>query len=256
MNLTKRYFKSAAKKAALIGCTAMLMLGSAVPAFAYSDENADTEQTVQETETVEDTTSSTDVLEERVIGEDTENAFSVSGNAEVVDDITDSDSKEFYTIRTKNNNTFYLIVDRSATTDNVYMLSTIDENDLAEFLEDTEEEAATEVVVIPENTVTPDTQTQEETTEEETVEQTETSSGLNTAAIAAIAILLVGGVGAFYYFKKIKPEQESDDNSSEGMEYGESIRYEEDEEYLPNQTENTSGDSDNQDEDDFEHDED
>lgn len=48
--------------------------------------------------------------------------FSVPGNGEVVDYyITEDSSKEFYIIRTANNNTFYMVIDRSATSDNVYI---------------------------------------------------------------------------------------------------------------------------------------
>ena len=63
-------------------------------------------------------------------------AFTTPGNAQVQDDITEDGSKEFLTITTKNNNTFYLVIDRSASTENVYLLSQIDENDLQEFLKD------------------------------------------------------------------------------------------------------------------------
>ena len=61
-----------------------------------------------------------------------EGAFSVPGNGEVLDEIRSSSDKEFYTIQTANNTTYYLVIDHSGNTDNVYMLSLIDENDLAE----------------------------------------------------------------------------------------------------------------------------
>lgn len=66
------------------------------------------------------------------------NAFSTAGNGQVQDSIGDSSTKEFYTIKTKNNNTYYLVIDHANNIDNVYMLSEIDENDLKQFLsEDT-----------------------------------------------------------------------------------------------------------------------
>ena len=37
------------------------------------------------------------------------NAFSTAGNGQVQDSIGDSSTKEFYTIKTKNNNTYYLV---------------------------------------------------------------------------------------------------------------------------------------------------
>ncbi len=42
-------------------------------------------------------------------------AFTTPGNGEVKDDITDDSTKEFLTVTTKNNNTFYIVIDRSAT---------------------------------------------------------------------------------------------------------------------------------------------
>lgn len=58
------------------------------------------------------------------------------------DSISDSSTKEFYTIKTKNNNTYYLVIDHANNIDNVYMLSEIDENDLKQFL--TEDSTKTE----------------------------------------------------------------------------------------------------------------
>ena len=70
-----------------------------------------------------------------------DDAFSVDGNGEVLDNIMDEKSgKEFYTIVTANNNTYYLIIDHASSTKNVYMLSMIDENDLKEKEKDSAEE--------------------------------------------------------------------------------------------------------------------
>ena len=43
-------------------------------------------------------------------------------------------TKQFLTIQTKKGNTFYMVIDRSSTSENVYMMSLVDENDLAELL--------------------------------------------------------------------------------------------------------------------------
>lgn len=80
-------------------------------------------------------------------------SFSIPGNGEVLDDKTDDGTKEFLTIQTKNGNTFFLVLDRSSNTENVYMLSMIDENDLAEFMDETQTEE-TPQVVIPETETT------------------------------------------------------------------------------------------------------
>ncbi len=56
-----------------------------------------------------------------------------------MDDKENDSSKQFLTVQTKNGNTFYMVIDRSGTSENVYMMSLVDENDLAEFLDETEE---------------------------------------------------------------------------------------------------------------------
>ena len=62
--------------------------------------------------------------------------FTIAGNGEVEDDIVDDPSKEFFTVKTKGGNTFFLVIDRARNSENVYMLSMIDEYDLQEFLDD------------------------------------------------------------------------------------------------------------------------
>ena len=117
-----------------------MLFGSQATAFAYVDQGTEAAQEKSTTET-----------EEPVVGD----PFSVPGNGEVRDDITDDSSKEFLTIKTKNNNTFYIVIDRAATTNNVYMLSQIDENDLKEFLDEDQQqtlETAPSVVLEDEHT--------------------------------------------------------------------------------------------------------
>ena len=144
-------WKKCSKKIVMLMLSVMcLLMGTGVTTFAYVDENAVAEQTeAPQTEAAPEETQP--VVEETQNPEDT--AFSVPGNGEVLDHITDGSSKEFYTIKTANNNTFYLVVDRSQTAQNVYMLSTIDENDLKDFIEAAETESVKETepaVVIPE----------------------------------------------------------------------------------------------------------
>ena len=76
-----------------------------------------------------------------------ETPFSIPGNGEVLDDKTGDGTKEFLMIQTKNGNTFFLVLDRSSNTENVYMLSMVDENDLAEFLDETKTEEVPQVVI-------------------------------------------------------------------------------------------------------------
>lgn len=61
--------------------------------------------------------------------------FFTPDNGEVINDITDDSSKEFFTVTTANGNTYFLIIDRSQNTENVYILSVISEADIQDFIE-------------------------------------------------------------------------------------------------------------------------
>lgn len=212
------------KMLAVLLLSASMIFATGTTAFAYVDESAEASKTesVETEETEKDT-----VVEENQIN--TEEPFSVPGNAQVQDDITNSKNKEFLTITTKNNNTFYVIIDRSANVDNVYMLSQIDENDLQEFLEE-DTSASTIVDVTPEVVIDENTHTDEkEQAETESPEKEGTSS--NLGALVAIFAAAILGVGAYGYMKFIKPKKDEDDGDDEGIEMiGESDSFEEDQE--------------------------
>ena len=212
------------KMPAVLFLSASMIFATGTTAFAYVDESAEASKTesVETEETEKDT-----VVEENQIN--TEEPFSVPGNAQVQDDITNSKNKEFLTITTKNNNTFYLIIDRSANVDNVYMLSQIDENDLQEFLEE-DSSASTIVDVTPEVVIDENTHT-EQTEQPATESPEKEGTASNLGALVAIFIAAILGVGAYGYIKFIKPKKDEDDGDDEGIEMiGESDPFEEDQE--------------------------
>ena len=202
-------WKKISKRLLMVLTAAMMLIGSQVTAFAYVDQGTETTEATSETEQTDET-----VLEDEHT-DDGGSSFSVPGNAEILDDISDDSSKEFLTVTTKNNNTFYIVIDRSATSENVYMLSQIDENDLEGFLsEDTQEETAEPSVVIEDN------HTEEETTEAvvtEPVVEEESKTGVN-AGLLSILVVAGVGIGAYYYFKIYKNKQDEDDSPDEGLE--------------------------------------
>ncbi|MCL1975899.1 MAG: DUF4366 domain-containing protein [Firmicutes bacterium] len=51
--------------------------------------------------------------------------FTPSGIDTVVDNATDGDDKEFYTISTADGDVFYLIIDRQRNSQNVYFLNAV-----------------------------------------------------------------------------------------------------------------------------------
>lgn len=212
------------KMLAVLFLSASMIFATGTTAFAYVDESAEASKTesVETEETEKDT-----VVEENQIN--TEEPFSIPGNAQVQDDITNSKNKEFLTITTKNNNTFYLIIDRSANVDNVYMLSQIDENDLQEFLEE-DSSASTIVDVTPEVVINENTHS-EQTEQPATESPEKEGTASNLGALVAILIAAILGVGAYGYMKFIKPKKDEDDGDDEGIEMiGESDPFEEDQE--------------------------
>ena len=212
------------KMLAVLFLSASMIFATGTTAFAYVDESAEASKTesVETEETEKDT-----VVEENQIN--TEEPFSVPGNAQVQDDITNSKNKEFLTITTKNNNTFYVIIDRSANVDNVYMLSQIDENDLQEFLEE-DSSASTIVDVTPEVVINENTHS-EQTEQPATESPEKEGTASNLGALVAIFIAAILGVGAYGYIKFIKPKKDEDDGDDEGIEMiGESDPFEEDQE--------------------------
>lgn len=223
MKIWKKWSKTAAM---LMVASACMFTGMSTTAFANVDEAAvaeaeqqaaQTEQTaVQPEEKPPETETKPEAEGEK------DKPFSVPGNGEVLDQITDGSSKEFYTIRTANNQTFYLVIDHAQNTDNVYMLSTIDENDLQEFTTGggmTEKPEEKPPVIMEE----PQTPTPEPEETEKPV--------ANTSAMILIIVAAVGGIAA-YYFLKIKPKKEEEDTDSENLELDDGLEtVNEDDEY-------------------------
>ena len=101
------------------------------------------------------------------------------------------------------------------------MLSMIDENDLAEFIGETEKEPEQEQpsVIIPETEKTLVQDEPETETEAELDEREEKKGGMSTGALLAVVVLLAGGIGGFYYFKVVKPRQDEDEADGEDLEF-------------------------------------
>lgn len=146
--------------------------------------------------------------------------FTIAGNGEVEDDIVDDPSKEFFTVKTKGGNTFFLVIDRARNSENVYMLSMIDEYDLQEFLDDEErngkQEEETPAVVLPETKPEP-------TPDVEIEEPKEESSGGMNKILLLVFVAALGGAGAFFYFYIYKPKPKEETPQSENLETDQSL---------------------------------
>lgn len=173
-----------------------------VPAYAQSSEPQEETQTAQETPA------------ETELQPETQNPFSTDGTGTVVDNATDEDGKEFYTITTPDENIFYLVIDKQKTTDNVYFLNAVTEADLLPLAEKSEEETETPVPE-PEPEPEPEpTETPEEVTKPDAPDS-------NLPAILLVgAVALIGG-GAGYYLKIYKPKHQAPDLEDDYCEYEE-----------------------------------
>ena len=175
-----------------------------VPAYAQSSEPQEETQTAQEPPA------------ETESQPETQNPFSTDGTGTVVDNATDEDGKEFYTITTPDENIFYLVIDKQKTTDNVYFLNAVTEADLLSLAEKSEEETETPV---PE----PEPEPEPEPTEppEEVTELKPDAPDSNLPAILLVgAVALIGG-GAGYYLKIYKPKHQAPDLEDDYCEYEE-----------------------------------
>jgi len=114
------------RKLAALCAVFLLMLSFSTVAYAGGGEEIPEETAVTES-AVEET-----------------NPFTPAGTGTVIDNATDGDGKEFYTIMTPNENVFYLIIDRQREAENVYFLNAVTERDLLALAEqsgDTENRA-------------------------------------------------------------------------------------------------------------------
>ena len=155
-------------------------------------------------------------------GESDHSPFSIPGNAELLDDAKNDDTKEFLTVQTKNNQTYFVVIDRAANTNNVYMLSMIDENDLAEFLE--EEEGGKTGLKLPATEEKTEEQLQAEEEEkrerEAMMEQQRKQDGIIHTAMYATGfiLILIAVCGLYYYLKFYKPRKDEENAASENLE--------------------------------------
>ena len=186
--------------------TLLMAVGFSTPAFAFVDTTEVTEEPAQ-------------VIGEAEPTEEEKIPFTIAGNGEVEDNMVDDPSKEFFTVKTKGGNTFFLVIDRARNSENVYMLSMIDEYDLQEFLDYEErngkQEEETPAVVLPE--------TKPEPVPDVEIEEPKKESGSMNKVLVMVFVAALGGAGAFFYFYIYKPKPKENTPKSENMETDQSL---------------------------------
>jgi len=144
-------------------------------------------------------------------------AFTPSGTGTVLDNIIQQNGKEFFTFTTEDGNVFYLTIDRQRDGENVYLLNAVTETDLMALAEGGVADTSQSAIPVPEPIIeVVEVEPAPEPTPEKPVK-----SNTGVMIFITIAVLAVGGAG--YYFKIVKPKQQSvqtdDDLFGEDMEY-------------------------------------
>ena len=221
-----------------------LILGSSINAYAYVDESAGAETTtetvtVEEELTVEtekeetgETTAESEEAEEET--EENAGAFSESGNLSLLDDVGADRAKnlEYMTVQTKSGAVFYLVIDKSADTENVYFLNQVDELDLMAIMDDAQKQEyesslKEEPQEVP-NTPIEDEPTADEPVDEEPQADLQTNNLALFGVIGVIAALVIGG----YAFMKKKAKKDGAD-LDEDLEFYDDEEYENEDEQEP-----------------------
>lgn len=167
-------------------CAAVLMCGFATPAYAGGGEE------------YEDGTGGVELWDGLDPAEPTPepNPLTPDGQGTVLDNATDQEGKEFFTITTADEAVFYLVIDRQKSTENVYFLNAVTVADLAALAELPDQGAVTPA---PEPEPDP-----EPTPEPEPQPEKKGGAG---PLLLVLAVVLIGG-GAGWYFKIYRPKHQ------------------------------------------------
>ena len=223
------------KKFTCIFAAVLCMAAFFIPAYAvdgyYASDETGTQVPPASIDSITVSTENVNLPEKQ-----DETPLTPDGNMTLIDDILQSEhfasvettetvaNKQFITIQSKNGNYFYLVIDRSGDTENVYFLNLVDEADLLALMEDgsTEEVPDTcicadkcvigsintgcpicrtamsdcvgkEVVKEPEPTPEPDTDV-------DTDKPADTKQS-NSSLLLVVLIVVLGGGFAVYWFK-------------------------------------------------------
>ena len=205
---------------AAVAMAVMMSCGAATPAFAYYDESAaseSTESAVEVEETIEETTEADTSENETETADDStrdvSGALTPDGSLTLVDDLDEDESEamQFMTVTTRDGSYYYIIIDRSGTSENVYFLNAVDTVDLMNLMSDDEkveftgeDEESTETVLTP--TIIDDQTEEEDVDDNEAASETEskTNYALPMLGIFGVIGILIAGA---YYMLKIKPKK-------------------------------------------------
>jgi SLT domain-containing protein len=111
----------------------------------------------------------------------------------VIDNVTNEDGKEFFTITTPSKHVFYLIIDRQKESENVYFLDAVTEKDLLALAQsegqNTNNSSSSKVTTTPEASSAPTVSTPTASSNSQLEKQ---NSGAAVAAVAVFAAVIIG----------------------------------------------------------------
>ena len=240
--MNRKWIKSAVISVIML----MALLTGCMPVYAYVDPDAETESSKEEIvepavedsvqKAVEELTEESKT-EEKSEEESSTGVLTPEGNLDLEDDVSEeaSGNLQFMTVRTKDGSVFYIIIDRSAHSYNVYFLNEVDASDLLAIMNDEEKEAYEESLKEQEEKEEPEVvipvepqQPEPAESEPEPVKQ-EQKAGVPIGLLIVLAVIAAGVIGG-YYFLKIRPAKNGvniDNMEFEDDEYVDDGPYEE-----------------------------
>ncbi|WP_172135560.1 CD1107 family mobile element protein [Adlercreutzia sp. ZJ473] len=187
------------RASAALACLA-LAAALAVPALAFANTDPPGEAEPAGAEQVEEApVAPAPQAEEDKLHE---GSLSFAGTGSTVDEVVDGESMKFYTIKSPDNSVFYLVVDEKAANDNVYLLTQVNEDDLAAL-----SKGGTASISDSLSQIQSDSAQQPAEAAETGSEPEEPQPQIPAGAAWAVIVALAAG-GAFAYYKiKLEPER-------------------------------------------------
>jgi hypothetical protein len=188
---------------AAVSCTAAF----SVNALAYS--TGKTSPTLSSSSAAQSSTASSSASSETSSGTSLK-PLTPDGTGTVIDNVTNEDGKEFFTVTTPSKHVFYLIIDRQKNAENVYFLDAVTDKDLLALAksdnEDVSGSSSSKTASAPETSSAPTVSTPTVSSVSRPEKQN------NSAGIAAVAVLAAVFVGAEVWFFKFRKPGKKDKN--------------------------------------------